>query len=201
MNYNIILASQSKIRRNLLENTGIKFKAVKSDFNETKLQNTFNGKDCSIQDVENLVRELSYLKAKIVSEKRPKKLIIGCDQILFFKERILNKPVNFKESFEQLKNLNGENHKLITATTCVKDSKKVWSYVSVQDMLMRKLSDKYIKNYMKQIGDDLLSVLGGYEIEGIGINLFESIGDDLFSIQGISILQLTKFLREAGYIE
>ena len=69
------------------------------------------------------------------------------EQAMNIKERILNKPVNFKESFEQLKNLNGENHKLITATTCVKDSKKVWSYVSVQDMLMRKLSDNYIKRH------------------------------------------------------
>jgi septum formation protein len=68
-------------------------------------------------------------------------------------------------------------------------------------MNMRKLSDEYIKNYIKEIGDSVLNILGGYEIEGKGINLFDSIGDDLFSIQGISILQLTKFLRKVGYIE
>ena len=110
-------------------------------------------------------------------------------------------PVNYEESFEQLKGLSGENHKLITATTCVMESKQIWSYISVQDMQMRTLSDEYIKNYIKEIGDKVLNILGAYEIEGKGINLFESIGDDLFSIQGISILQLTKFLRKAGYIE
>ena len=68
-------------------------------------------------------------------------------------------------------------------------------------MNMRELSDEYIMNYIKEIGDNVFNILGGYEIEGKGINLFESIGDDLFSIQGISILQLTKFLRKAGYIE
>ena len=117
------------------------------------------------------------------------------------KKRILNKPVNYEESFEQLKGLSGENHKLITATTCVMESKQIWSYISVQDMQMRTLSDEYIKNYINEIGDKVLNILGAYEIEGKGINLFESIGDDLFSIQGISILQLTKFLRKAGYIE
>ena len=201
MEYDIILATQSEIRRNLLKNTGIRFKAIKSDFDETQLQDALNGKICSLKDAQDLVMKLSFEKAKNISDRYSKDLIIGCDQTLYFKKRILNKPVNYEESFEQLKGLSGENHKLITATTCVMESKQIWSYISVQDMQMRTLSDEYIKNYIKEIGDKVLNILGAYEIEGKGINLFESIGDDLFSIQGISILQLTKFLRKAGYIE
>ena len=201
MEYDIILATQSEIRRNLLKKTGIRFKAIKSDFDEAQLQDAFNNKICSLKDVQDLVKKLSLEKARNISNKYSKDLIIGCDQTLYFKKRILNKPVNYEESFEQLKGLSGENHKLITATTCVMESKEIWSYISVQDMQMRTLSDEYIKNYIKEIGDKVLNILGAYEIEGKGINLFESIGDDLFSIQGISILQLTKFLREAGYIE
>ena len=201
MEYDIILATQSEIRRNLLKKTGIRFKAIKSDFDEAQLQDAFNNKICSLKDVQDLVKKLSLEKARNISDKYSKDLIIGCDQTLYFKKRILNKPVNYKESFEQLKGLSGENHKLITATTCVMESKEIWSYISVQDMQMRTLSDEYIKNYINEIGDKVLNILGAYEIEGKGINLFESIGDDLFSIQGISILQLTKFLREAGYIE
>ena len=201
MEYDIILATQSEIRRNLLKNTGIRFKAIKSDFDETQLQDAFNNKICSLKDVQDLVKKLSLEKARNISDKYSKDLIIGCDQTLYFKKRILNKPVNYEESFEQLKGLSGENHKLITATTCVMESKEIWSYISVQDMQMRTLSDEYIKNYIREIGDKVLNILGAYEIEGKGINLFESIGDDLFSIQGISILQLTKFLRKAGYIE
>ena len=201
MEYDIILATQSEIRRNLLKNTGIRFKAIKSDFDETQLQDTLNGKICSLIDAQDLAKKLSFEKARNISDKYSKDLIIGCDQTLYFKKRILNKPVNYEESFEQLKGLSGENHKLITATTCVMDSKEIWSYISVQDMQMRTLSDEYINNYINEIGDKVLNILGAYEIEGKGINLFESIGDDLFSIQGISILQLTKFLREAGYIE
>jgi len=201
MEYDIILATQSEIRRNLLKKTGIRFKALKSDFDEAQLQDAFNNKICSLKDVQDLVKKLSLEKARNISDKYSKDLIIGCDQTLYFKKRILNKPVNYEESFEQLKGLSGENHKLITATTCVMESKEIWSYISVQDMQMRTLSDEYIKNYINEIGDKVLNILGAYEIEGKGINLFESIGDDLFSIQGISILQLTKFLREAGYIE
>ena len=201
MEYDIILATQSEIRRNLLKKTGIRFKAIKSDFDEAQLQDAFNNKICSLKDVQDLVKKLSLEKARNISNKYSKDLIIGCDQTLYFKKRILNKPVNYEESFEQLKGLSGENHKLITATTCVMESKEIWSYISVQDMQMRTLSDEYIKNYIREIGDKVLNILGAYEIEGKGINLFESIGDDLFSIQGISILQLTKFLREAGYIE
>ncbi len=201
MEYDIILATQSEIRRNLLKNTGIRFKAIKSDFDETQLQDTLNGKICSLIDAQDLAKKLSFEKARNISDKYSKDLIIGCDQTLYFKKRILNKPVNYEESLEQLKGLSGENHKLITATTCVMDSKEIWSYISVQDMQMRTLSDEYINNYINEIGDKVLNILGAYEIEGTGINLFESIGDDLFSIQGISILQLTKFLREAGYIE
>ena len=201
MEYDIILATQSEIRRNLLKNTGIRFKAIKSDFDETQLQDALNGKICSLIDAQDLAKKLSFEKARNISDKYSKDLIIGCDQTLYFKKRILNKPVNYEESFEQLKGLSGENHKLITATTCVMESKQIWSYISVQDMQMRTLSDEYIKNYIKEIGDKVLNILGAYEIEGKGINLFESIGDDLFSIQGISILQLTKFLRKAGYIE
>ena len=201
MEYDIILATQSEIRRNLLKNTGIRIKDIKSDFDETQLQDTLNGKICSLIDAQDLAKKLSFEKARNISDKYTKDLIIGCDQTLYFKKRILNKPVNYEESFEQLKGLSGENHKLITATTCVMESKQIWSYISVQDMQMRTLSDEYIKNYIKEIGDKVLNILGAYEIEGKGINLFESIGDDLFSIQGISILQLTKYLRKAGYIE
>ena len=200
MEYDIILATQSEIRRNLLKNTGIRFKAIKSDFDETQLQDTLNGKICSLIDAQDLAKKLSFEKARNISDKYSKDLIIGCDQTLYFKKRILNKPVNYEESIEQLRGLSGENHKLITATTCVMESKQIWSYISVQDMQMRTLSDEYIKNYIREIGDKVLNILGAYEIEGKGINLFESIGDDLFSIQGISILQLTKFLRKAGYI-
>ena len=101
----------------------------------------------------------------------------------------------------QLKQLSGNIHYLVTGTLCIKNEREVWHYISVQEMKMRKLSDEYIGNYIQSMNDKIFSVLGGYEIETIGINLFEKIGKDLFSIQGISILELLVFLRSEGYIE
>ena len=90
MEYDIILATQSEIRRNLLKNTGIRFKAIKSDFDEAQLQDALNGKICSLKDAQDLVMKLSFEKAKNISCRYSKDLIIGCDQTLYFKKRILN---------------------------------------------------------------------------------------------------------------
>tara|TARA_B100000900_G_C20455714_1_gene665075 strand:+ start:108 stop:713 length:606 start_codon:yes stop_codon:yes gene_type:complete len=201
MKNNIILASNSEIRRKLLRKAGVHFKAVKSNFDETQLQNRYKNQECSLRDAKILAKKLSYEKAKIISDKGSNLLVIGCDQILLFDKKVLNKPNSFEESFKQMKDLSGKKHILITATSCVKESKEIWYYISIQKMCMRKLSDDYIKKYIDQIGNNVLNILGGYEIEGKGINLFESIGDDLFSIQGIPILQLTNFLRQAEFIE
>ena len=118
-----------------------------------------------------------------------------------FNKKIILKPKNIEESKEQLRQLSGKTHKLITATVCVLNNKKVWSYVSEQNMKMRLFSDNFIDGYISKMKDNILSIVGGYEIEGLGINLFDEIGDDLFSIQGISILNLLNYLRKMDYIE
>ena len=86
MEYDIILATQSEIRRNLLKNTGIKFKVIKSDFDEAQLQDALNGKICSLKDAQDLVMKLSFEKAKNISGRYGKDLIIGCDQTLYYKK-------------------------------------------------------------------------------------------------------------------
>mgnify|MGYP003337661481 FL=1 len=197
----IILASKSSVRKNLLSNSGIEFEVIGSDYDEKKLQDRYLNKNCSIDDVKYLVEELSFQKALAVSKSNENSLIIGCDQILYFNKKIMLKPKNIEESKEQLRQLSGKSHKLITATLCVLNNKKVWSYISEQNMKMRIFSDNFIDGYISKMNNNLLSILGGYEIEGLGINLFDEIGDDLFSIQGISILNLLNYLRKMDYIE
>ena len=197
----IILASKSSVRKNLLSNSGIEFEIIGSDYNEKNLQDQYLNKSCSIEEVKYLVEELSFQKALAVSKSNENSLIIGCDQILYFNRKIMLKPKNIEESKEQLSQLSGKTHKLITATLCVLSNKKVWSYVSEQNMKMRIFSDNFIDGYISKMKDNILSIVGGYEIEGLGINLFDEIGDDLFSIQGISILNLLNYLRKMDYIE
>ena len=90
MEYSIILGSKSEIRRNLLKNAGVKFKVVESGFDETQLKDTIDSQACEQEEIEDLVKKLSYEKAKIISDRCNKKVIIGCDQILFFDNRCTN---------------------------------------------------------------------------------------------------------------
>ena len=196
----IILASKSSVRKNLLSNSGIEFEVISSDYDEKKLQDKYFNKNCSIDDVKYLTEELSFQKALDVSKMHNDSLIIGCDQILYFNNKIMLKPKNIEESKEQLRKLRGNTHKLITTTLCMLNKKKVWSHISEQNMKMRILSDNYIDWYISRMGNNILSIVGGYEIEGLGINLFDEIGDDIFSIQGISILHLLGYLREMEYL-
>lgn len=196
----IILASKSSVRKNLLSNSGIEFEVISSDYDEKKLQDKYLNKNCSIVDVKYLTEELSFQKALDVSKIHNDSLIIGCDQILYFNNKIMLKPKNIEEAKEQLRQLRGNTHKLITTTLCVLNKKKVWSHISEQNMKMRIFTDNYIDGYMSRMENNILSIVGGYEIEGLGINLFDEIGDDIFSIQGISILHLLGYLREMEYI-
>jgi septum formation protein len=196
----IILASKSSVRKNLLSNSGIEFEVISSDYDEKKLQDKYFNKNCSIDDVKYLTEELSFQKALDVSKIHNDSLIIGCDQILYFNNKIMLKPKNIEEAKEQLRQLRGNTHKLITTTLCVLNKKKVWSHISEQNMKMRIFGDNYIDGYISRMENNILSIVGGYEIEGLGINLFDEIGDDIFSIQGISILHLLGYLREMEYI-
>ncbi len=196
----IILASKSSVRKNLLSNSGIEFKVICSDYDEKNLQDKYFNKNCSIDDVKYLTEELSSQKALDVSKTHKESLVIGCDQILYFNNKIMLKPKNIEESREQLRQLRGNTHKLITTTLCMLNKKKVWSHISEQNMKMRIFSDNYIDWYISRMGNNILSIVGGYEIEGLGINLFDEIGDDIFSIQGISVLHLLSYLREMEYL-
>ena len=201
MKSKIILASKSNIRINLLKNTGVPFTSIGSNYDESIIQTEYTKVKQNIQTVKTMVYKLALEKAKNISKDHQEDIVIGCDQVLLFDDRIFLKPKSIKESVSQLKQLSGNIHNLVTGTLCIKNEREVWHYISVQEMKMRKLSDEYIGNYIKSMNDKIFSVLGGYEIETIGINLFEKIGKDLFSIQGISILELLVFLRSEGYIE
>ena len=193
MKTKIILASKSNIRINLLKNTGVPFTSIGSNYDESIIQTEYTKVKQNIETVKTMVYKLALEKAKNISKDHQEDIVIGCDQVLLFDDKIFLKPKSIKESVSQLKQLSGNIHNLVTGTLCIKNEREVWHYISVQEMKMRKLSDEYIGNYIKSMNDKVFSVLGGYEIETIGINLFEKIGKDLFSIQGISILELLVF--------
>lgn len=200
MKTKIILASKSNIRINLLRNAGVDFTSIGSSYDESIVQAEYMKVEQNLESIKKLAYKLALGKARSIS-KNHEGLVIGCDQVLFFNKKIFLKPKSVQESINQLKDLNGNVHNLVTSTLCIKNEKEIWCHISVQEMKMRKLNDEYIHSYIKSMNDHIFSVLGGYEIEGKGINLFEKIGTDLFTIQGISLLELLMFLRSEGYIK
>lgn len=191
MNRDIILASRSKTRVKLLRSAGIVFESVAHgvDEDEVKLSMSKN-------TPEEVVVKLAEMKALKPSITNKNTFVIGSDQGLDLNGELINKARNRNEAKEQLKKMSGSKHTLITATTVALNNNILWKYVDRSKMLMRNLNDDLITEYLDMVDDNILDLVGVYAIEGEGIKLFESIGSDLFSIQGISLIQLTQFLWE-----
>ena len=191
MNRDIILASKSETRIRLLRNAGIIFDTVAHGVDEDELKQSM-----SKNTPEEVVVKLAEVKALKPSMSNKNTFVIGSDQGLDLKGELINKARDRNEAKEQLMKMSGSTHTLITATTVALNNNIVWKYVDRSKMQMRKLSKEMIREYLESVDDKILSLVGVYAIEEDGIKLFESIGSDLFSIQGISMIQLCQFLWE-----
>ena len=185
----ILLASKSPTRAKLLENAGIKFRAVGHGVDEEEVKLTMS----SFESKEVAVK-LSELKALKVSSSNPNTLVIGSDQVLDLGGELFSKALNREAAVEQLKALSGKEHKLITSTVIAKNNSVVWRYIDESKMKMRELDEKVILKYISEIDEETLNVVGVYAIEKEGIKLFQSFDGDIFSIQGLSMLPLVQFL-------
>ena len=187
----ILLASKSSTRAKLLKNAGIPFQAVSHGVDEEEIKMSMlsnKPKEVAIK--------LSELKALKVSASNPNTFVIGSDQVLDHKGKLFSKALDKKEAEEQLKTLSGQEHTLITSTIVAKNNSVVWRHLNESKMKMRDLSEQVIAKYISDVGEDTLNIVGVYAIEKEGIKLFESIGGDVFSIQGLSMLPLVQFLSD-----
>lgn len=191
MNRDIILASKSKTRVKLLRDAGIAFETVSHGVDEDEVKLSMN-----TNTPEEVVVKLAEMKALKPSVSNKNTFVIGSDQGLDFKGELINKARDRSDAKEQLMKMSGSSHTLITATTVALNNNIVWKYVDRSKMLMRNLNDDLITEYLDMVDDNILDLVGVYAIEREGIKLFESIGSDLFSIQGLSLIQLTQFLWE-----
>ena len=185
----ILLASKSPTRAKLLKNAGIEFQLVDHNIDEEEVKLSMlshSPKEVAIK--------LSELKALKPSTTNPDTFIIGSDQTLDLQGKLFSKASNRKEAEEQLKALSGQEHTLITSTVVAKNNTIVWRHLNESKMRMRELNEKIITKYLSEAGEETLKLVGVYAIEKEGIKLFKSIGDDIFSIQGLSILPLVQFL-------
>ena len=186
----LILASQSSSRRNLLEAAGVSFMTVSSDVDEYVIKQEHSG------SVESLCLKLAQAKAQAASSLYPYSYVLGTDQVLECNGQIFNKPNSLPIVRSQLSQLSGQRHRLVNGLVMVKGSKVQWSHTAFATLKMRKLSDTFLDDYIKQIDDNMSSSVGGYQLESRGSQLFEYIDGDYFTILGLPLLPLLAYLRQ-----
>ena len=186
----LILASQSSARKMLLANAGLEFIAITADIDERGIQAA--SKLSSPRDIGLL---LAREKAKAVSANHPGSYVIGADQTLALGDRLFNKPAGRAQAMAQLRDLAGKSHELNSAVAVAHDGKIVFEDVSVARMTMRRMSEAELSAYLDAAGDAVTTSVGAYQLEGLGIHLFERIEGDHFTILGLPLLPLLAFLR------
>jgi septum formation protein len=195
----LILASTSKTRSRMLEKAGLAFIAEAPGLDEgVMLQAIGDGKTLDPHDAAEV---LARAKAEAVSDLAKDAFVIGADQVLAFEGRIISKPEDMKAARAQLLDLSGKTHTLHTSVAVANNGVTVWAQTDIATLTMRKLSPEFIGHYLAAAGEAVLSAVGAYQIESIGIQLFEKIDGDFFSILGLPLLPLLYTLRREGVIE
>ena len=191
----LILASQSRARQMLLANAGVSFEAVPADIDERSVQ-----KNSGLAAPGEIAGLLAREKACFVSSKNPGRYVVGADQTLALGNRLFSKPAGRVQAADQLRLLAGGTHELHSAVAVARDGKIVFSDVSVARMTMRRLDESAIEAYLDQAGQAVTTSVGAYQLEGLGVHLFERIEGDHFTILGLPLLPLLKFLRGEGLL-
>ena len=195
---NLILASGSKHRAEILSNAGLQFQQIKSDLDERAIEAPLESSDVLPEDRAEILAEA---KAIEVSERYPDRWVIGCDQILALDGEVLHKVPDMEAARRRLLALSGKVHQLHSAIVLVKAGETSWRHVTTCRMSMRDLSPDYIGRHLSLAGAGVLSSVGAYQIEGLGAHLFNSIEGDLFSIVGLPLFPLLDALRSQGLID
>jgi len=195
----LILASSSKSRAKLLEAAGLAFIVEPPGLDESAMrQAVAGGKALAPHDVAEV---LARAKAEAVSEVAPKAHVIGGDQVLAFGDVIMSKPESMEAARRQLLDLSGKTHTLHTSVAVATNGETIWADTTVAILTIRKLSPEFIGRYLAAAGEEVLSSVGAYQIESMGVQLFEKIDGDYFSILGLPLIPLLDMLRREGVIE
>ena len=195
----IILASASAARRALLQQAGIIAETNPSTLDEDALKAAYLRQEPAITPADMAAR-LAAAKAISVSNQNPDSLVIGADQVLALGTTRYDKPKSIEEARTHLRQLRGKTHYLETAIACARQGEVIWSTLTRPALHMRNLSDAFIESYLNRQGTNVMQTVGGYKLEGEGIQLFSTIEGDYFSILGLPLLPLLEFLRRQNEI-
>jgi septum formation protein len=191
----LVLASRSASRRAVLAGAAIPVEILPADIDERAIET-----QAGLQSPSQIALLLARAKASAISAKLPERLVLGADQTLALGQRLFAKPADLAAASDQLKSLRGRSHELHSAVVVARDGAVLLEHCEIARLTMRSFSDRFLAAYIEAAGPAVTASVGGYQVEGIGIQLFERIEGDHFTILGLPLLRLLQFLRQHGYL-
>lgn len=197
MMMSLILASASAARKAMLTSAGVVFSVEPAAVDEGALKRALISQGA---DAAAIAEALALGKAEAISACHPEALVIGSDQMLSCDGRCFDKPADRAAARAQLMALRNRRHELISAVVVVSGGTRLWHDVDRAELMMRPFSEAFIDEYLDRIGAAACQSVGAYQIEGLGVQLFDSIDGDIFTIMGMPLLPLLGFLRMRGVV-
>ena len=195
----LVLASGSRSRRQMLEAAGLTFTVAPADLDERAICETLSAGDTQV-DPADVAEVLARAKAETMSRTYSDGLVIGADQVLALGDEIFEKPAGLDGARAHLTKLSGRTHQLHSAVVLAEAGEIAWAYVDTASLTMRALAPAFIDDYLSRAGAVVCELVGAYQLEGLGVQLFERIEGDYFTILGLPLLPLLAELRLRGVI-
>ena len=196
MQNKIILASKSKVRKDILDKNNIKSIVEPSNVDEDIIKLTLIKEKASPEIIS---KNLAEIKANKVSAKKPDQLVLGADSVIDLDGELISKPESREDAMKILKKLNGKSHFLISSVCISKNGSMIWNYTDKAMLTMKNLSDEELKKYLSKISNEALYAYNVYQIEGEGRHLFSNIKGDEDTIMGLPIKKIKEYLKIQGY--
>ncbi len=190
--FEIILASKSKVRMEILKKNNINYIAQSSNVDEDLVKESLLSEGASPEIIS---KNLAELKANKVSQKKSGEIVLGADSVIDLEGEIISKPLNRKEALDILKKLNGKKHYLISSVCISKNGSMIWNYTDKAALTMKKMSDEELRKYLDKISDETLYAYNVYQIEGEGRSLFSKIKGDENTIMGLPIKKIKEYIN------
>ena len=188
----IILASKSKVRKDILSTNGIHCKVVPSNVDEDSVKISLSRDRASPEIIS---KNLAELKANKISAKFPNELVIGADSVIDLNGKVISKPDNRNEALEILKSLNGKKHDLISSVCISMGGNMIWNYTDKAELFMKNFTLLELEDYLSKISDEALYAYNVYQIEGLGKTLFSKIKGDNDTIMGLPVKKIKEYLK------